>query len=147
MLFVIAAVSATRDSKKIAENVAQRMTALETKYESYVEKYMTKHVLKDQNLEIDMDLLVIDVMEYLKPDVDGILALINSTIYSSVTLDCESEYFPNIVALSEDYFRQSQKNKSKRLSEEEVANFNNTLQDAVVADLKGRMLRLEMGDL
>lgn len=147
VLFTIALLAASRDSKKIAEKVAIRIAALDKKYKTYVDQYMTKHVLKDQTLEINIELFVKDVMAHLKPELDGLVALINSTIYSSVSIDCQSEFFPNVVALSEDYFRQSQENKDKRLSEKEELNFANTLQDAVIADLKGRLLRLEMGDL
>lgn len=147
VLFIIAAAAASRDSKKIAEKVALRIASLEKKYKNYVDQYVTNHVLKDGNLEVNMELLVVDVMAHLKPEVDGLVALINSTIYEAVSIDCESEFFPNVVALSEDYFRQSRKNKDKRLSEEEEENLSNTLKDAVIADLKSRLLRLEMGDL
>lgn len=145
IFIVFAAAMGSRDARKKAAQAAGRLKALEVKYNDYAEKYIRNHLLEVHNLEVDVELLAKDCLQIIKPDLDGLIALINSNTYSIVQIDYTADYFPNLAGLTEDYFRQSQKNKSRRLSPEEEENFRNIALDAIQADLKKRLLDLKIG--
>jgi len=147
LFIIIAAAAGSRDARKKARDAGARIKLMETKYEDYIEKHIRNHVLEENDLQVDAEELSKDVLRVIRPDLDGLIALINSTIYSSVHMNYTANYFPNLVALTEEYFRQSQKNKSKRLTDIEEENFRNSALDAVQADIQKRLLDLKIGDL
>lgn len=140
---VFAAALGSRDARKKAIQAAGRLKAMETKYNDYAEKYIQNHLLEVNDLEVDTEVLAKDCLQIIKPDLDGLISLINSNTYSIVQIDYTADYFPNLAGLTEDYFRQSQKNKSRRLTLEEEENFRNIALDAIQADLKKRLLDLK----
>lgn len=147
VIIIILASIGSKDARKKALNAGARIKALEMKYESYVEKHIRNHILEAHNLQIDANQLAKDSLTVIRPDLDGLIALINSTTYSSVHIDYIAQYFPNLVSLTEDYFRQSRKNQSKRLTEIEQETFRKTALDAIHADIQKRLLDLKVGDL
>ena len=147
VLVVIAAFAGTRDARKKAMDARARIEKMEAKYDDYIKKHLQNHILEENDLQIDADQLAKDVMVVIRPDLAGLISLINSTIYSSVHLDYTAQFFPNLVGLTEEFFRQSQKNKSKRLSEIEEQYYRATALDAIQADIQKRLLDLKIGDL
>lgn len=146
VIFVIALVAGNKDAQKKGNNAIARFKQMEIKYEDYVKKNIQNHVLEKYDFQVDPVQLSKECLYIIKPDLDGLIALINSTSQSTIQLDFQANYFPNLVGLTEDYFRQSEKNQSKRLSPEEEENFRNTALDAILADIQKRLLDLKVGD-
>jgi len=144
---VLGAVAASKDSKNKALNVIIRIDAMEEKYEKYVEKNIQSHILEKNDLQVDPDALTKDTLKFILPDLNGLLSLINTKTYTTVEINHTAQYFPNLVSLTENYFIQSQKSKSEKLSLEEEENFRKTALDAIQADIQRRLLDLKIGDL
>jgi hypothetical protein len=147
LFIIIAAAAGSRDARKKAIDAGNRIKLMESKYEDYIEAHITNYILEENGLEVDGEELSKDVLRVIRPDLDGLISLINSTIYSSVVMNYSASYFPNLVTLTEEYFRQSQKNKYKRLTKAEEETFRNSALDAVKADIQKRLLDLKIGDL
>ena len=88
-----------------------------------------------------------EVMQLLKPDLDGVINLINNAYLSDIHVKYESKYFPNLISLCEEGFQLSQDNKEKKLSENDRALFSSSLQDAISADLQHRLMMLKSGNI
>ncbi len=143
-LFVVALIAATIESNKQGKEIAAHFLKLENKYQSFVENYIASHVLDQNNLEINFEALTKDVMIVIQPDLNGILALINATNYTSVDVPAKAVYFPNLLGMIQEFFVQSEKNESKKLSEKETASFFQSAQEAVDSDIKKRLLELRI---
>jgi hypothetical protein len=146
-LLTLGAIAASRDSKNKALNAIARIDSMEEKYEKYVEKNIHSHVLEKNNLQVDPNLLALDTLKFILPDLNGLISLINTTTHTTVEINHTAQYFPNLVSLTENYFRQSQKSKIKKLSPEEEENFRKTALNAIQADVQRRLLDLKIGDL
>jgi len=146
-LLTLGAIAASRDSKNKALNAIARINSMEEKYAKYVEKNIHSHVLEKNDLQVDPDILAKDTLKFILPDLNGLISLINTTTHTTVEINHTAQYFPNIVSLTENYFRQSQKSKSKKLSPEEEENFRKAALNAIQADVQRRLLDLKIGDL
>lgn len=146
-ILALGAIAASRDSKNKALNVIARLNAMEDKYEKFVEKNIHSHILEKNDLQVDPEELASNTLKFIIPDLDGLISLINTTTYTTVEINHTAQYFPNLVSLTESYFIQSQKSKSKKLSPEEEENFRKTALDAIHADIQRRLLDLKIGDL
>lgn len=146
-LIVLVAIVGTQDATKKALNAATLIQTMELKYERYIEQNIHNHLLEKNDLQVDPKALAKDSLSLILSDLEGLINLINSTTYSNVEINCSTQYFPNIVSLMEDYFRQSRKNKSKRLSAIEEQTFKNAALDAISADIQRRLLNLKIGNL
>lgn len=140
VIVVILAAIGSKDASKKALNAGARIKAMEFKYENYVEKHIHDNNLEQHDVPIDSKQLASDCLTIIRSDLEGLILLINSTTYSNVQIDYVAEYFPNIVALTEDYFRQSRKNQSRRLTEIEKETFRQTALDAIQTDIQRRLL-------
>lgn len=141
-ILILVAIAGNKDAKNKALNAAARIKTMELKYEDYIEKNIHNHLLEKNGLQVDPERLAQDTLKIIAPDLNGLITLINSTTYSNVEINYTATYFPNIVSLTEDYFRQSQKNKSKRLTEIEEETFRNNALDAILADIRRRLLNI-----
>ncbi len=144
VLFVIVVMLATRESNQKAIIVGDQILQMEQNYNKYVENYFTAHTLNRANKAIVEDELVKEVMTVILPEIRGILSFVNVTIYASMTIPIKANYFPNLVPLTEEYFDKSRKNKSKKISQEEEVEYIAIIEDAVRADLKKRLLDLDI---
>lgn len=144
VLLVIAAIAGTRESSKKGQVAGQRILQMETKYVKFVENYIAGHILKNNNLIIEADKIIDDAIVVILPDIRGILALVNATVYTSVAVNIESEYFPNLVSLTEEFFNRSQKNKSKRLTTSEEMAYIEAAKEAIAADVQQRLINLNI---
>ena len=144
IIIIIAAAIGSKDAQKKALNAGGRIKAMELKYENYIKKHIRNSALEAQHLPIDSHQLALDSLTIIRGDLEGLIALINSTTYSNVHINYMAEYFPNVVALTEDYFRQSRKNQSRRLTEIEKETFRQTALDAIQADIQKRLLDINI---
>jgi len=145
VLFVIAAAFGTMDANRKGRAAAERIVQMEQKYNDFVGKYIENHILQKDDFEVDFDQLVTDATQVIKPDLDGLLSLVNSTTYSIVSVKIEPQYFPNLVSLTDDFFRQSQSNKTKRLTEQNESDYYAAAKEAIEADIRKRLLDLQVG--
>ena len=146
-LLAIGAVLASKNSKKKALNAIARIEAMEKKYEIYVEKNIHNHILEKNDLHVDPNQLAKDSLSVITPDLNGLIALINTTTYTAVDINYTAQYFPNLVSLTENYFLQTQKSKTKKLSPQEEENFRTNALDAIHADIQRRLLDVKIGNL
>ncbi|BDS12842.1 hypothetical protein [Aureispira anguillae] len=142
-ILILVAIAGNKDAKNKALDAAARIKTMELKYEDYIEKNIHDHLLEKNGLQVDPERLAQDTLKLIAPDLNGLITLINSTTYSNVEINYTATYFPNIVSLTEDYFRQSQKNKSKRLTEIEEETFRTNALDAILADIRRRLLNID----
>jgi len=140
VIIVILAAVGSKDAQKKALNAGGRIKAMELKYETYIKKHIHDNTLEIHGVPVDAQQLAKDSLSIIRSDLEGLISLINSTTYSNVQIDYMAEYFPNIVALTEDYFRQSRKNQSRRLTEIEKETFRQAALDAIQTDIQKRLL-------
>lgn len=143
-LVILAAGVSNLDARRKALQAAAKIKALELNYEEYLQEHLYLDLLDEHQLNVDATQLAKETLHALLPDLKGIIALVNTTVYSEISIPYNANYFPTIVSLTEEYFRQSRKNSTKRLSLEEEQQFKLTALDAMEADIHQRLLRLEL---
>ena len=146
-ILVLGAIKASYDGRIFSRSLIQRIKAMETKYDSYVDKKITIQVIDNNDLDFEIEVFTQEVMQLLKPDLDGVINLINNAYLSDIHVKYESKYFPNLISLCEEGFQLSQDNKEKKLSENDRALFSSSLQDAISADLQHRLMMLKSGNI
>lgn len=145
-LFVIAAVViavllyfANKDSKKIADKTEQMLIAIDNRYENFIYERVNKI---QTPADFDVETLTEQARILLKPLIEGLISYVNSIIYSSVEIEYNSMYFSNLVGATEEAFRDSEKNKTKKLSPDQEKEFEAHVIAAVRADLTQRKMQL-----
>ncbi len=147
VLIIIAAAFTTKDANRKAVAAGECLKRMEDKYERYIKENISDKTLEDFGLEVDAEQLSKSALSHIRSDLDGLINLINTNTFSVVNIAYSAQYFPNLIELTEAYFRTSQKSISKRLTEAEEHNLRNTALDAIQADVQKRMLNLNIGDL
>lgn len=134
----------SREINQKGKEVDNRFLKMEQKYQGFVENYVTNQVLQTDDLTINAESLAKDAFTVILPDLKGILSIVNSTIYDSVTLDTKANYFPNLVGLTEEYFVRSVKNESKMLLPNEEEAYFIAAKEAILSDIKQRLVELQI---
>jgi phosphopantothenate synthetase len=117
------------------------------KYEEFVNAKLSFWILKDQSIREKLPQLREEIMKILKPDIDALIHHVNSSIYTGVKIPYISKYFRNIVSMAESFYRIKQKNANKLLSEEDIKKFLQSCREAIEADLRTRVLNLDLGNV
>lgn len=124
--------------------INDRFFKMEQKYQDFVENYVTHQVLQTEDLTINAELLTQEAFTVILPDLKGILALVNSTVYESITLNTKTQYFPNLVGLTEEYFVRSQNNEHKILLPKDEEAYFLAAKEAIQSDVKQRLVAVQI---
>ena len=136
-----------KDSSKAGEQAAVLLAEIDKSYDDFVKKSITSIILKENNFNIDQEELSRQVLQYLKPYIDALIAHINMTSYASVKINYSSPFFRNISSLIELMFQVSQSYKDKKLSHEDRNEIYSAFSDGIKSDIISRVLDLKSGDV
>lgn len=145
-LIILGVVTNKMEAKKASKKAASLFKHIDTKYENFVEKSISYNILNKEKLKFDIDKLCFETMQLIKPEIQSLIALINSTSTDEVSLDYNSRHFNSVVSYAESFFTKSKKSKDKMLSKEDENKFYESFEDAITADLKTRALDLKSGN-
>lgn len=134
-----------KESKSASDKAKKLLTSIEKQYNDFVDKRIRYSILKDDNIEPDPASFTEEAMVIIKPDIQSLIALINSTEVDAVSVNYESEIFGNMVAQIEGFFREVKKNSSKKLDGQQEQKLYQGFSDAIHADLAKRLLDLKSG--
>ncbi|GAB4407194.1 MAG: hypothetical protein OHK0053_33760 [Microscillaceae bacterium] len=140
-IVILLLIYAGRDEKRIIRQTEQFFKELDQKYEDYVEKKLNLAVVSQDNQDADLDTMLRQVFTILKPNVDGILAYVNSITYSSIALKHQTRYFKGASTLTQELFRST--GDGKAMTEADRKRFYESFQDAIRADLTQRLIDLK----
>lgn len=121
--------------------------SLEKKYALFASKVVEDHILRDENQPLDIDKVQEEVLIIIKPELEGILAHINSTTMSGVKVAQKTSYFPNLARISEELYRKRNKDKNQPISQDDRDRFYAACQDAILSDLTQRKINLRLGNI
>lgn len=130
----------SREGKKAAKRAIGLLKEIDEKYEKFAGQHISIKVLRDRDDAIDSRRLNKELLVYLKPQVDALIAHVNATKIGSISIGYRSKYFPNLITLTEATFRSSQDNTSKKLLGHEENKFYEAIKDGVASDLAKRRL-------
>jgi hypothetical protein len=142
---------------KMSANVGSKATNmlhnLEERYDAYIEKQKTL-LLMEKNPDSVANLLSDEALDkyadeaftVLKPEIDALIGQINATNLSDVKISVEPRFFRNIAALSEAFFEKRRKT-GQAMSEQDEAKMYLALKEAIIADLKQRVLNWKIGNM
>lgn len=128
-----------KDSKRIAGKTEQMLISIDNRYENFIYDRVNK-IQTQENFDVEK--LTEQARVLLKPLIEGLISYINSTIYSSIEIEYNSVYFSNLVGATEEAFRDSERNKTKKLTKEQEHDFEEHVIAAVRADLTQRRMLL-----
>ncbi|NJL13038.1 MAG: hypothetical protein HC913_08615 [Microscillaceae bacterium] len=140
-IIILLLIYAGRDEKRIIRQTEQFFKELDQKYEDYIDKKLNLAVVFQDKQEADIDAILKQVFTILKPNVDGILAYVNSITYSSIGLKHQTRYFKGASSLTQELFRST--GDGKTMTEEDRKRFYESFQDAIRADLTQRLIDLK----
>jgi len=143
VLLIVLGIFISKDTKKQAKKAKELIKAFDKKYADYINAKVNYSIIKNNDEKIDKELMKNEVMIILKPDISGLISFINSSDYSSVSVNYKSSYFNNVVSLTEELFNKKGKNKNDLLSDEDEKDLFTAFEDAIISDLTNRILNIE----
>jgi hypothetical protein len=120
---------------------------LDNKYADFAEKSIATEIIEHDDIDFNTQKLCEQILMVIKPEIDGVLAHINTTELSDVKVKYESKYFKNAASLTEEYFKKRYKNTHLPVSDKDRERFFEAFKDAVLADLMQKMMNLKTGKL
>jgi hypothetical protein len=144
VLLIIGAVAGTRESNQKAKLVGERILKMEEKYAHFVDNYIAGHILQKNDFGVNVEELIEDALVVIHPDIKGIIMLTKSKIYTTITIDIVSDYFPNLVSLAENFFNKNQKNKLESVAKDQELVYLEAAREAIAADVKKRLIDLNV---
>lgn len=128
------------EEKKIAIKTEEFLKELDEKYEEFIDKSLNLAFLQKSNEEIDLEKISQNAFTVLKPEIDGLIAWINSCNYSNIRLNYTSRFFKGVAALTASFFKKNGGNPYTRLSDKEEKKLQQAFKDAIASDLTRRIL-------
>jgi hypothetical protein len=146
LVLIIVGLSVRQDSKGILQKFDQLFMDLEGRYADFMERNLHLYLHKVPELGdlVDEELLVKDMKAYLLPQLQALVQQINQTYLVGIKINWQASYFPNIVLLSERFLMTKNQNPQKILLEEEVQQLNQALEEAILIDLRRRLLQFKI---
>jgi len=133
---------------KLAEGHSKKAALIienaETKYEEYMEAYFADAYLTQPNETLDIALLVKECFVLIKPDIDALVAHINSESLSGVKVKYVPRYFINIASLLEELAERRNRYGDEPLSFDEIQKLYQAIEDAIKADCIKRKLHFKI---
>lgn len=130
--------------------IAKRQTIsilqkLEAKYQQIIQQRMTLLVLEDKDMESEQAAIEEEVLTILQPEVEALLAHVNTLDVKDSALGYNSSVFSNLPRLTEDFLEQRQKNPSLKLGQNHQDQVIQALNSGMKADFAQRVLNWKTG--
>lgn len=118
---------------------------IDTKYDRFVDAYISNIIVHEDRTNIDQEEILQKLQIILKPEIDGLIAFINSNDLSDVRVRYDSKYFDNLSRIAESLFQKRHTYQSHPISQDDEEKLQKALLDAIKADLLQRTLLLRGG--
>jgi hypothetical protein len=128
------------------KKTALLLKAIDEKYEDFVLNYIANNIVEQNNFDLDKYELVHTVLVVIKPEIESIIAHINSTSSTDVPIKYNSKYFKNIAPIARTLFDKRHKTQHE-VSQMDENKLYTAFQDAIEADLTRRLLNIKAGNI
>ena len=132
-------------SNQAGKKAAGIIRRIDQKYDDYINKYLSYSITHGEDQDIDHQELCDKLLVVLKPEVESLVAHMNTTDISGVKISYKSPYFQNVARISEELFEKRNKYKDTPLNKEDSKKLYTALVDAIEADLTQKLLNLKTG--
>lgn len=146
-LIIIGIVSIKKSAQKAANRCTQLFMEIDAKYGKLIEKSITLALLQDNNSDFNMQSFIDDSIIVIKPEIEGLIANINSIDISSASIEYNSTYFKNAISITESLFTKSYNANNKKISKSDEDELYEAFKDAIKSDLTRRKLDLKIGNI
>ena len=146
-LITLIMIFAQYETNRVAKRIKSLLAEIDRKYEAYVEQQLTYNILKNENVGFDSLRLTHEVMIIIAPEMEAIVAKVNATTYSSITIDYESKFFKNAVMVAESLFGKGMRDSKKKVLPQAEKEFYAAFRTAIESDLTQRTLSLKRQDM
>jgi len=110
---------------------------IDVKYEHFLEKKVKNVFLDKQNYKYEIDKLADLCLTVLKPEIDGIYALIRLKAKPDGGINFSSKYFTGVIALTEALMLRD--TKKYKLTQKDFQDFMNAFKSNIVSDITERV--------
>ena len=141
--FVLLTYFSGKEEKKLAQETEYLLQEIDNKYQDFIEKQLNLAVLKKEGTAINLDEIGQKAFVILKPEIEGLIAFINSSSHSNVPVKHNSKHFNGIASLSRAYFKKTGASGNKTLTKQEEDKFKESFMDTIKANLTQRLLDLK----
>jgi hypothetical protein len=128
------------------KKTALLLKSIDEKYEDFVVNYIANNIVEQNKFDLDKDELAHSALVVIKPEIEGIIAHINSTSSTDVPINYNSKYFKNIASIARTLFDKRHKTQHE-VSQADEHKLYTAFQDAIEADLTRRLLNLKVGNV
>jgi len=146
-LILLGLIVSKTEAKSAAAKARTLLQELDLKYGDFVEKRINLTILDKNTLDINKEEVLHECMDLIKPEIEGLIAIINSTKTSTVNINYLSTYFKSPVSFVESFFEKSTKNEGKQLLNTDEDQLFESFRDTINSDLTKRLLDLKTGSI
>lgn len=129
-----------RQSRGVMQNIRNHFLEIESLYESLVKKRLTLSILEDRNPEKEKKAIAKEVMEILRPEIQLLLAHIQTQVEPNAKLGVSSRYFRLALSMAESMVRRG---ADQEISLSEIEGFFKAFEEGVQADISRRIIDLK----
>lgn len=127
-----------RDFVNASRNIRNLLLGIENRYADFVRQRITLSILEDREIDQESTAISKEAMTILKPEIDTLIAHINTMAMPDVRLNYQAKFFRNAVSLVGRYL--ANEKSSAGLSERQIEDLYHAFEDAIKADLTQRIL-------
>ncbi len=142
LVVLLLAYAAEKEQKRIARQTESLLNAIDNKYHEYIQKHLDLAVLQEESPDNTIERISLKAYTVIKPEVDSIIATVDSTPYSNIPVRHSTRYFNSAASLVSAYFRKTAATPSAPLCYEDEQRIMQAFQDSIKADLTRRHLDL-----
>lgn len=145
LLFILLGVIGQKESENIGKQISGIILDIENSYTAFVEKSIALGIVDRDSLEIKTEDIKSDALKLLKPELDQLITIINTTNYEDVSINDSGEIFPKLTNAVSSAFKQSEKNETKKLTDTQIQDIYDAFTADIVTDLDKRTVLLKTG--
>lgn len=143
-IFGIMVFIGTRLEVAAGKKAATFFEQIDKKYEDFSRPYLAQKIIEGDWEQIDKQSFAEILMQTIRPDIDALISVINTTELSEVKIKYQSKVFQRALHKAEEMY--SKRYISKRhLSEKEKEEFYETIFQCIQADIATQFLKIKSG--
>ncbi len=142
-LLVVGLIMNYNSAKTASKKAAQLLQIIDKKYVEFINKRISMSIISNDSVDFDTDSIIAETLVLLKPDIEGLIGLINSTSVSNINIQYLSEHFQSLTTITDSMFTASYRSKDKKLAKAEEQDYLQAFKDSIAADLSRRILDLK----
>ena len=143
-IFVILVFIGTRLGVAAGKKAAIFFEQIDKKYEDLSKSYLAQKIIEEELEQIDKQVFAEMLMQTIRPEIDALISVINTTELSEVKIKYQSKSFQTALHKAEEMYNKRYMSK-RHLNEKEKEEFYEIFYQCIQSDIATQFLKIKSG--